>query len=195
MPPSNPALKRTRLRSSLSVTGWAAFRRRAAMRRGKGGPVDRLVWIVILLQLIACSSSSRPGATPQVRGAFFAISTGDRERLVAWYCDNLGFKVDSTGTGSTGVKSALLSRRGAILEILQLPTAKSRAAWGMPDAPESVHGILKIGFEVDDLNSLYEAAVRRRVAIFFAPVRPSDNRLRTFGVKDPDGNIVQFFGK
>jgi hypothetical protein len=123
-----------------------------------------------------------------VKNAFFALSTGDFDRLVGWYRDNLGFSVNGERTMPSGV-------RGALLEVLLLPAAKSRSAWGIPDQPESVHDILKIGFEVADLDRLYANAVKRRLDVFFEPTKPKDNPLRTFAVKDPDGNIVQFFGR
>ena len=65
----------------------------------------------------------------------------------------------------------------------------------IPAKPESVHGILKIGFEVADLDGLYSRARERHLDVFFEPTQPAGNPLRTFALKDPDGNIVQFFGK
>jgi catechol 2,3-dioxygenase-like lactoylglutathione lyase family enzyme len=132
---------------------------------------------------------------PAVTGGFFALSTGDGDRLVAWYRDNLGFTVDQSRTTPSGVKGALLSRPGALLEIGQLPSARSRAAAGIPDGIGAVHGIMKIGLLVSDLDGLYAIARERRLDISFAPTQPAGNPLRTFAVKDPDGNTVQFFGK
>ena len=136
-----------------------------------------------------------PNAGPMVHGAFFALSTGDFDRLISWYRDNLGFTVDSSRTTPAGLRGALLSRQGALLEVLQLPAAKSRKDWGIPDKPESIHGILKIGFEVADLDKLFSTVKDRHLNVFFEPTKPENNPLRTFAVKDPDGNIVQFFGK
>jgi hypothetical protein len=155
----------------------------------------------LLLFLSACKGPIKPLLTPTVTdnptvvGAFFAISTGNVDRLTTWYLENLGFHIDRINTLANGVKGAILSRSGALLEILQLPAAKPRNAWGLPEEPEAVHGILKIGFEVTDLDLLFTKARERRLDIFFEPIRPPGSALRTFGLRDPDGNIVQFFGK
>jgi catechol 2,3-dioxygenase-like lactoylglutathione lyase family enzyme len=154
--------------------------------------------LLLCAAVLAGAPSSRgaaAGQEPVVTRAFFALSTGDFDRLVAWYRDNLGFKVDHSSSTGSGVKGALLSRPGALLEVLQLSTAKSRSAGGVPAKPESVHGILKIGFEVADLDGLYSRARERHLDVFFEPTQPAGNPLRTFALKDPDGNIVQFFGK
>lgn len=141
----------------------------------------------------ADSRSDRP--PPAVTGAFFALSTGNFDGLVAWYRDNLGFTVDHTVALTSGLKGALLSRPGALIEIAQLPSARSRKAVGVPDDIGAVHGIMKIGLQVSDLDALYAIARDRRLDISFAPTQPPGNPLRTFAVKDPDGNTVQFFGK
>jgi hypothetical protein len=47
---------------------------------------------------------------------------------------------------------------------------------------------------VKDLDALYSRAQARQLNVFFPPVQPPDVPMRTFGLKDPDGNIVQFFG-
>lgn len=135
------------------------------------------------------------GKGPATTRGFFALSTGDIDRLIAWYRDNLGFSVDQSISLPAGGKGAILSRPGALLELLQLPAARPKSACGLSDEPGMVHGILKIGFEVNDLDWMHTLACGRNLDVFFAPVQPSGNPLRTFGLRDPDGNIVQFFGK
>jgi hypothetical protein len=51
----------------------------------------------------------------------------------------------------------------------------------------------KIGFEISDLDDLYSVARERHLDVFFEPTQPAGNSLRTFALKDPDGNIL--FGK
>jgi hypothetical protein len=53
---------------------------------------------------------------------------------------------------------------------------------------------MKIGFEVDDIDALYRQARDKKLRIFDL-VQAPDLPLRTFGLCDPDGNIVQIFGK
>jgi hypothetical protein len=155
--------------------------------------------LLFAVALTACHSSRSARPTPiapSVEGAFFAITTGDVDRLTAWYSENLGFRVDFANRAADGgPKSALLSREGALLELMQFPAGKSRKAWGLPEEAHLVHGILKLGFKVADIDRVYARAKALGLDEFFPLVKPRDNPLRTFGLKDPDGNIVQFFGK
>ena len=160
-------------------------------------PMRSLLPALLLVPFVSCATSgprSSTGATPDLTGAFFSLSTGDVDRLAAWYSENLGFAVDRKGRTGAGVSFAILSRTGALIEILQLPTSKSREAWGLPPEPEAVRGILKIGLLVSDLDASWEMARTRSLNVFFPPVKPPDVPQRTFGLKDPDGNIVQLFG-
>lgn len=159
--------------------------------------VRTLVPALLLASFVSCATSaprSPTGATPDVTGAFFSLSTGDVDRLAAWYSENLGFAVDRKGRTPAGVSFAILSRAGALIEILQLPTSRTREAWGLPPEPEAVRGILKIGLLVNDLDASWAKARARSLDVFFPPVKPPDVPQRTFGLKDPDGNIVQLFG-
>lgn len=135
-------------------------------------------------------------SNPETRASFFALSVSDVDLLANWYCKNLGFRIDQRGEiANGGPKYALLSSDSALLELLQFPTAKSRAASGLSEETHQVHGIFKIGFVVPDIETLFSTAESRRLNIFFSLVKPPNNPLRTFGLKDPDDNIVQFFGQ
>lgn len=131
---------------------------------------------------------------PETQAAFFALSVSDVALLAAWYSEYLGFHIDIEGeVANGGPKFAMLSRDGALLELLQFPTAKSREASGLTEETHQVHGFLKIGFVVADLEALFSTAESRGLNIFFPIVQPPNVPWRTFGVKDPDHNIVQFF--
>lgn len=142
------------------------------------------------------SSENQITNKPDIQSAFFALSVSNIDILTTWYSENLGFCVDQQGeVANGGPKFAILSRDDALLELLQFPTAKSREASGLTEETHQVHGILKIGFVVTDLDALFSTAQKRELNIFFPIVNPPNVPLRTFGLKDPDSNIVQFFGK
>jgi catechol 2,3-dioxygenase-like lactoylglutathione lyase family enzyme len=131
-----------------------------------------------------------------VKRSFFALSVADVARTTAWYVDHLGFRVDKTGRiESSGMEFALISRPDTLIEIVRFATAKSRAAAGLDaDKVHELHGIMKIGFEVADIDALYRQAKDKKLRIFEL-VQAPDLPLRTFGLYDPDNNIVQIFGK
>ena len=55
-----------------------------------------------------------------------------------------------------------------------------------------VYGIFKLGFTTADLDAAFGYLEERGVEIFFPIVRTSDGN-RTFGIRDMEGNIIQFF--
>jgi catechol 2,3-dioxygenase-like lactoylglutathione lyase family enzyme len=137
-----------------------------------------------------------PAGTMAVTRAFFALSVADVAKTTAWYVDHLGFRVDKTGRKEpSGMEFALISRPDTLIEIVRFATARSRAAAGLdPDKVHELHGIMKIGFEVADIDALYRQAREKKLRIFDL-VQAPDLPLRTFGLYDPDNNIVQIFGK
>ncbi|MBT8101180.1 MAG: DUF4440 domain-containing protein [Gammaproteobacteria bacterium] len=125
--------------------------------------------------------------------AFFAISVSDIERSIAWYENNLGFTVTSQGSNEQR-KGALLSRAGAILEIAEFHDAISLDQLRAEIESHEVFGIFKLGFTASDLDAEFQRLQGAGVDIFFPIINSSDGN-RTFGVRDVDGNIVQFFGR
>lgn len=129
----------------------------------------------------------------QNQGAFYALSVDDFDGIITWYTTHLGFEIESRGE-NVARKGALLRRPGVLLEIGAFGTAKSRIEWGVEAESHEVEGIFKIGFQVADLDALFAYAEQQELDVFF-PIVNASNEFRTFGVKDPEGNIVQFFGE
>ena len=48
---------------------------------------------------------------------------------------------------------------------------------------------------VDDLDRLYSGLKQRNVAIAYDLMPAKDVPMRSFAVRDPEGNLLQFFGK
>jgi predicted enzyme related to lactoylglutathione lyase len=166
------------------------------MNRTKNLFLACLLFLTALLALLA----EPPGSTAKVvtvSRAFFALSVADVGTISAWYVDNLGFQVGKSGRNeNAGMEFALLSRSDTLVEVIKFKAAKTRAGWNMGATQvHEVHGIMKIGFEVADIDALYKLAKERRLRIFFDIIQAPDLPLRTFGLSDPEGNIVQIFGK
>jgi uncharacterized glyoxalase superfamily protein PhnB len=132
------------------------------------------------------------GATP---GPFIALSVADLERQIAWYRDTLGFTVSERGTAGTRKIPYAHLRQGSIfIEVLQWPGGRPRAqaSPGTTD-PVEIHGFFKSGFVVADVAALYRHLQGKGVK-FEWELREHPNGLRSFGLKDPEGNLWQFFG-
>ena len=55
-------------------------------------------------------------------------------------------------------------------------------------------GIFKLGFIVENIDAAFVHMEQSGADVFFPPVTASDGRT-TFGIKDPEGNIIQFFSQ
>ena len=127
---------------------------------------------------------------PPTTGAFHAISVQNLDAATAWYRNFLNFEVVSTGENATR-RGALLNRSGTLLELAQFTDAKAR------NASVEAHqrfGIFKLGFTTSDLDTTFQTLSDAGADIFFPIVDVSGGN-RTFGIKDPEGNIIQFFGQ
>ena len=152
-------------------------------------------FVVVFLLLIALLQVSVVLASelPATNGAFVAISVRNMDEAIAWYSKLLGFKTVSRG-GNEERKGALLTREGVTLELAQFEGAVARDDLRSGIESHEVHGIFKLGFTTPNLDATFDALTEAGVLVFFPIVNSSDGQ-RTFGVKDMDGNIVQFIGK
>ena len=127
---------------------------------------------------------------PATNGAFYALSVSNLATAVDWYENQLGFEVVSTSENESR-KGALLSRPGVLLELAEFADAAARHP---AVQSHQLYGIFKLGFVTDDIDATFAALSSSGVDVFFPIVEASDGQ-RTFGIRDMDGNIVQFFGE
>lgn len=154
--------------------------------------VQRIAAGLVLLTCSLFATASYAGNLPDTTGAFYAISVQNLDDSIAWYTTHLGFELCSQAENDQR-RGALLERPGALLELAEFDGAVSRTALKPGLESHLIHGIFKLGFVANDLDKTYAVLSEAGVEVFFPIVTASDGR-RTFGVLDPDGNIVQFFG-
>jgi catechol 2,3-dioxygenase-like lactoylglutathione lyase family enzyme len=147
----------------------------------------------IMLVCVACTSHVQEGELPSTDGVFFAISVRNIDEAVNWYTKHLGFKVVSQGENDHR-KGALLSRPGVVLELGEFVGAISLEELRQGLESHLLYGIFKIGFTTEDIDKTFKSLEEANVEVFFPIVRSSDGN-RTFGIKDLEGNIIQFYGK
>ena len=155
--------------------------------------------ILLAAMMTVSSAAAQQPASPWDRpdGAFFALSVADAEASALWYQKHLGFHVISRGEAPNGIaKGVLLEGRGSLLEIVQHSKARPLAAV-LPQAAgaHEVHGIFKIGFHVRDLDAAYREMKTTGATIAYDLAFAREMGLRSFTVRDNEGNMVQFFGK
>ena len=57
-----------------------------------------------------------------------------------------------------------------------------------------VHGLFKAGFHVADLDAVYKRVKERAIPVAYDLIPAKDVDLRSFTIRDPEGNLIQFFG-
>ncbi len=119
----------------------------------------------------------------------------DLDRQIAWYRDTLGFTVSARGTvGDRKIPYAHLREGTVFLELLQWPGARPRAQ-GAPGTTDSVelYGFFKSGLVMADVGALYRH-FRAKGVKFDYELRQHSDSSRSFGLRDPEDNLWQFFG-
>lgn len=130
--------------------------------------------------------------TDNTQGVFFALSVRDLEKVKDWYVQKLGFELVSQG-GNEQRKGAILKGHNVTIELAEFATAMPLNSLKPSVESHEIYGYFKVGFSVKDLDALFKAMESREVTHFFGIVNASDGT-RTFAIKDPEGNIIQFFG-
>lgn len=132
-----------------------------------------------------------------------AISTGNLDRLVAFYCDLLGATVVAPeGELSGDVFDAIVAlpdarsrvvmlRLGnAFIELFEYSSPPPKQ--GDPNRPVCDHGITHMCFDVADLNGEYERLKAAGVHFHCEPQPMLGGRNWTTYARDPDGNVIEF---
>lgn len=160
-----------------------------------------LVSFLLAASFAVAGSQSAPDtaapASQRVNGAFFALSVSDAARISTWYRDVLGLRITSSGEAPNKIaKFAILEGDGVVIEIIEHSKAKPRNLIA-PTAEDSyqIHGIFKTGVIVADIDTTYRAIKGKGVAIAYDLMPAKDVPMRSFAVRDPEGNLLQFFGK
>ena len=131
-----------------------------------------------------------------------SITTADRDRLVAFYRDLLGFEVVSESEWSGGnpaadtifglkdsaVRMAMLRASNAYLEIFEFARPEGRPA--DPDRPVCDLGVTHICLCVSDIQAEYARLSAAGMRFHCPPQAAGAVGAATYG-RDPDGNIVE----
>lgn len=150
---------------------------------------------LLLLLSIGGAANAQSGASPMMaaNGAFMAISVANLERATTWYEEKLALHVTMSiprGAGTNGGK--ILEGEGLIVELLQADSGVVRRAAPVPTA---TIGIFKAGAIVANFDRLVADLRSKNVDIAFGPYAAQNGQRANVIVRDPDGNLIQFFGR
>ena len=155
--------------------------------------------ITVILLVASCTFAQQSGPAPafnEPSGSFFALSVKDLNSTAAWYKQKLGFKEIKESASPDGKSRAIiLDRDGIIVELIHHKQAVSGAAVMKGYKTYLVHGIFKVGFIVDDVDHTLQRLKANGVPIANGPYTDQAMHMRSFMIRDNEGNYIQFFSK
>jgi catechol 2,3-dioxygenase-like lactoylglutathione lyase family enzyme len=146
------------------------------------------VVVALLVQRPARAAIETPFAA--THGAFFALSVADLDASVKWYSEKLGLTVVMRSPKQDDASAVVLEGGGLTVELV-----KHDDAIAPLKEPPLMHGFMKAGLVVDDLDKTLANLKARGVPIFLGPF-PARGTIKSNAIiKDNAGNLLQFFGK
>lgn len=157
----------------------------------------RLLAVLLLAtSSFAQQQSGPPPAFNEPAGSFFALSVKDLNASSAWYQQKLGFREVHQSAAPDGKSRAiLLEHDGAILELIHHKQAVAGTALRKDYKAYLVHGIFKVGFIVQDADHTLQRLKANGVQIANGPFTDDALHMRSFIIRDNEGNYIQFFSK
>ena len=173
--------------------------RRTSMRNVRGA---KAALVAVFLSLagngMAQSSTAAPKPVFKANGGFVAITVPDLDSAAKWYQEKLGLPIVKNHVMRPDNKAAvtILQGNGLAVELIWLADAAplSKVAPRVK-GPQDVHGILKSGIFVDDLDATLRELKSRQVTMAFEMFYDKSMDCRMFAIRDNNGNVLQFFGK
>ena len=156
--------------------------------------------LILTATLAIPLAAQAPTPTPALtaNGAFFALSVLDRAASTRWYRDKLGLQVimDVPRSDQTRASVTVLRGGGLTVELVQLDDAVPRQA-PRPDRSGAmfVHGIAKVGVQVEDFDAALANLRARGVDIAMGPFSRRADQPANVIVRDNAGNLIQILGK
>ncbi len=150
-------------------------------------------WLTCVVVALLVQGSTRAEPEPpfaSTHGAFFALSVEDIDASVKWYSEKLGLALLMRTPKQDKASAVVLEGGGLTVELVKhddaIPPSKE---------PPLMHGFMKAGLVVDDLDRTLAALKARGVPVFIGPFPARGNIKSNAIIKDNAGNLIQFFGK
>jgi hypothetical protein len=125
---------------------------------------------------------------------FSAVVVKNADSSMRWYSTVFGLKIKNELSDTpTTYHIFIMESPVYMLEILQLKgsLALAKIKQGMPQAAE-ILGHFKVGFIVPDMDACLKQLAKLKIDTGYIWTENSTGK-RNFIIKDPDGNLLQFF--
>ncbi|TAL99183.1 MAG: VOC family protein [Paraburkholderia sp.] len=139
---------------------------------------------------------SKPAPVGGLQLHNFALAARDLDAMIAWYETVLGFAVSERGRfDAVSADYAMLEAGGMRIElVLRAGEAGRPVDRTAPPGHLNVPGWKALVLETDDLPAATAALVQHDVEIVWAN-QPVSAYLRSTMIRDPEGNLINIFGR
>jgi hypothetical protein len=165
------------------------------------------IQIATLALLILCAAlqvagkaetkDSATGGTPALVPGFAAVSAENAETAVEWYRDKLGFRFTGEMNFPPNLKIRIVEIGDFRLEIIEFKESLSfgQVQEKFPQVTDRsrLRGFGKLGFLIQDLDSMSRRLKKADVKFLFDVTRNSETSESWFIIEDCCGNVLQFF--
>lgn len=144
---------------------------------------------------VSPTSATAPAFT--TTGAFFALSVADARTSAKWYQDKLGLAIVLDAPKQDGNTVIVVEGGGLLVELIQNDDARPLASAAPATKGNGflVHGMVKAGVMVSDLDAALARLRGRGVPLAFGPFPAKDHQRANFAIRDNAGNLIQIFGR
>ena len=153
--------------------------------------------MLLTVSLVSATPETKVGGLGNPSASICALMVPDAVESARWYEENLGFSKVRTSDEPNGVsRIILLEQEGAMLEIMQVHD--SYAFDSVSKKPHNrLEGIQKFGFLVEKgvFDRIHQGLEEKRASFVGGVFTDTGMKMRTFIVRDHDGNMVQFFAR
>lgn len=147
--------------------------------------------IVLLFVSGLCAAQSEIKVQPY----FSAIMVSNVEQSIQWYSNVFGLTVRNRfDSEERGYKQVIMHSPEMLIELVEMKS-KVTEEEALKDKPKgtAVIGFSKFGFTVTQFDELHKVLTDKKVIFAGRTVTDSVSGKRTFLIRDPDNNLLQFF--
>lgn len=148
---------------------------------------------LLLITIIGKAGSIAQKAEPY----FGAVIVNNIDSSVSWYAKVLDLETQNrTDSPERGFRQANLSNEKLLIELIELEGSLSpQTVLENYPSKTSIKGIMKIGFKVDNIDTIYNNFKAMKLMFRGGMVTDPLTGKKMFIILDPDGNYIQFFEK
>jgi catechol 2,3-dioxygenase-like lactoylglutathione lyase family enzyme len=150
---------------------------------------------LIILMLALATLCNGQDKEIKLQPYFSAIMVSNVEQSVQWYSNTFGLKLRNRFDSKEGLyKQVIMESPEMLIELVELKSM-IKPDEAVKDKPKgtAVIGFSKFGFIVTQFDELHQVLTDKKVNFAGRTVRDDFSGKRTFLIRDPDDNLLQFF--